>query len=89
MYNFATEACNVLNPCVTSIRHFSYFFSRLGLTDNDVVNFLEVGDQVYAMSDVAAVIRVDMATLGRQQKVITYPTIPQPHIPRKQNTVAK
>ena len=48
------------------------------ITDNDVVNFLQVGDQVYAMSEVAAITRVDMATLGRQQKVITPTPTPTP-----------
>ncbi len=54
------------------LRYFSYFlkpFTLNEMTDNDSVNVMTVGDQLYAITETNFITRVDMETLERQEKV--------------------
>ncbi len=42
------------------------------MTDNDSVNLMKLGDQIYAMSENDTLIRVDPESLKRQQKVLLF-----------------
>lgn len=57
------------DPCKTLFnRYFSYFFPH-EITDNDSVNFLQSGDEVYASTETAILHKVDPKTLETQDRV--------------------
>lgn len=64
---FGTVA--VPDPCKSIFsRYFSYFFPS-HFTDNDLVNFVQCGDQVYASSETSILNRIDPETLETLEQV--------------------
>lgn len=52
-------------------RYFTHYFSlAASFTDNDVVNFIQCGDEVYASSETTILNRIDPKTLETLERVI-------------------
>jgi carotenoid cleavage dioxygenase-like enzyme len=64
------------DPCMSFFERFKTYFT-LGdvFTDNDVVGFYELGDQVYATTDSPLIRRIDTDTLETFEKVNLYDVV--------------
>ena len=52
------------------VRYFSYFFGNIGVPyDNDNVNTILAGDQLYSITESGGMTKLDKSTLEKQGRV--------------------